>query len=225
MPFCGHCKNLGKTEREYTSHFPRKTPSQNSQITCPELLKNVCTNCSSRNHTYDKCNKKIYNKPVVQPPAKKLNTNKYDILDTDEEIDYGEELYAIVAKDYPMCAGKITGMFLELDQAEIIEMLENSALLKERTKEAIDILDANYPCGYHDAMFIPPSVYSHSLACVSEDKEINMSEYLAYEEIVSRNPILNDPNASAQTKIQAIVDDLYEEFSFSDRFQSDDDDW
>ena len=86
--------------------------------------------------------------------------------------DYGEELYAIVAKDFPYCAGKITGMFLELDRAEIEEMLKNPVLMKERIDEAIKILDAEYFWGYVDAIFIPPSVHSRSSACEPNLEEV-----------------------------------------------------
>jgi hypothetical protein len=198
MPFCGHCKNLGK---EYTSHFPRKTLSQNSQLTCPELLKIVCTSCNTRNHTFDRCTKKTIQTPVVQTPVKKSSTSKYNILLEEEQCpicqciecycdnnyletkpiprDYGEELYAIVAKDYPMSAGKITGMFLELDRAEIEEMLENTALLEEKTKEASDLINAKYPWGHVDAIFRPPSMYSRSSARqtnLEEVEEMNVRE-------------------------------------------------
>ena len=184
MPFCAHCKNLGK---EYTSHFPRKTLSQNSQLTCPELLKIVCTSCNTRNHTFDRCTKKTIQTPVVQTPVKKSSTSKYNILLEEEQCpicqciecycdnnyletkpiprDYGEELYAIVAKDYPMSAGKITGMFLELDQREI--------------KEASDLINAKYPWGHVDAIFRPPSVHSRSSARqtnLEEVEEMNVRE-------------------------------------------------
>jgi hypothetical protein len=52
IPFCGHCKNIGK---QYNTHFTRKTPNQTSELVCPELLKKVCTDCKGRNHTFDKC--------------------------------------------------------------------------------------------------------------------------------------------------------------------------
>ena len=93
--------------------------------------------------------------------------------------DYGEELYAIVAKDFPYCACKITGMFLELDRAEIEEMLENPVLMKERIDEAIKILDAEYFWGYVDSIFIPPSVHSRSSACepiLEEAKKMDVRE-------------------------------------------------
>jgi hypothetical protein len=198
MPFCGHCKNLGK---EYTSHFPRKTLSQNSQLTCPELLKIVCTSCPSRNHTFDRCTKKTIQTPVVQTPVKKSSTSKYNILLEEEKCpicqciecycdnnyletkpiprNYGEELYAIVAKDYPLCAGKMTGMFLELDRAEIEEMLETPTLMKERIDEASDLLDAKYPWGHVDAIFRPPCIHSRSSACepnLEEVKKIDVRE-------------------------------------------------
>jgi hypothetical protein len=204
MQFCGHCKNLGKPEREYTSHFPHKTQSKNSPLTCPELLKYVCTACKSRNHTFDKCNKKTIQTPVVQPPVKKSNTSKYNILMENEEQcpicqciecycdnnyletkiiprprNYGEELYAIVAKNYPLCAGKMTGMFLELDRAEIEEMLENPALMKERIDEASNLLDAEYPWGHVDAIFRPPCIHSRSSACepiLEEVKKMDVRE-------------------------------------------------
>jgi hypothetical protein len=78
-----------------------------------------------------------------------------------------------------MSAGKITGMFLELDRAEIEEMLENPALLEEKTKEASDLINAKYPWGHVDAIFRPPSVHSRSSACqtnLEEVEEMNVRE-------------------------------------------------
>ena len=53
--FCSHCKSIGKTYAEYSSHYVRKTPDPNSRLTCPELLKNICKNCPSPNHTWNRC--------------------------------------------------------------------------------------------------------------------------------------------------------------------------
>jgi hypothetical protein len=272
MPFCGHCKNLGK---EYTSHFPHKTQSKNSPLTCPELLKNVCTNCSSRNHTLDKCNKKTI--PVVQTPVKKSNTSKYNILlecpicqciecycDNNyletkiiaRPRNYGEELYAIVAKDYPLCAGKMTGMFLELDRTEIEEMLENPALMKERIDEASELLDAKHPWGHVDAIFRPPCVHSRSSACEPNLEEVKkmdvreeyrarvyatnpfwdvttidkivehfMMQALSPEEIYKLFVNFEEFKKQANLVVAGvIVDEDYEEFSLSDRYEDEDDD-
>jgi hypothetical protein len=265
MPFCGHCKNLG---REYTSHFTRKTPSQNSELTCPELLK------------IDRCNKKTIQTP--QPSVKKSNTSKYNILLENEEEqcpicqciecycdnnyletkiiprprDYGEELYAIVAKDYPLCAGKMTGMFLELDLAEIEEMLENPALMKERIDEASKLLDAEYFWGYVDKIFRPPCVHSRSSACEPNLEEVEKidvrEEYRA--RVYATNPFwdvttidkivehfmmqalspeemyelfVNFEEFKKQANLVVagvIVDEDYEEFSLSDRYEDEDED-
>ena len=92
-PFCGHCKNIGKTEREYTSHYSHKTQSQNSPLTCPELLKKVCTRCASRNHTFDKCKNQSLTKPldtvIVKPSIQNTSApfNKYSELFSDDESD------------------------------------------------------------------------------------------------------------------------------------------
>jgi len=58
IPMCTFCKSIGKSEREYTNHYIRKTKNPNSTIICPELLKRVCLNCPGRNHTFDRCPKR-----------------------------------------------------------------------------------------------------------------------------------------------------------------------
>ena len=124
-PFCGHCKNIGKTEREYTSHYSHKTQNQNSPLTCPELLKKVCARCASRNHTFDKCKNQSLTKPldtaIVKPSIQKASAplNKYSELLIDDESDNetkSEEfhiiefsmdtLYQLSPKDQPEYIGE-----------------------------------------------------------------------------------------------------------------------
>jgi len=170
--------------------------------------------------------------------------------------DYGEELYAIVAKNFPYCAGKITGMFLELDRAEIEEMLENPTLMKERIDEASDLLDAKYPWGHVDAIFRPPCIHSRSSACepnLEEVKKMDVrEEYRA--RVYATNPFwdattidnivehfmmqalspeemyylfVNFEEFKKQAKMVVagvVVDDCYEEFSLSDRYEDEDED-
>ena len=165
--FCGYCKNMGKSEKEYTSHCAHKTQSQNSPLTCPELLKKVCTRCSSRNHTFDKCKFKPLDIPVAKPSVAKpsAQNNKYcELLDDDDDTDdvlpififsmetllslnprdqpeyIGEELYARIVGQYHSLAGKIVGMLIELDVSELIQLLENPVSLKERVDEAVALL-------------------------------------------------------------------------------------
>ncbi|ESQ47964.1 hypothetical protein EUTSA_v10021822mg [Eutrema salsugineum] len=52
----------------------------------------------------------------------------------------GELLYFWVVKLEPIFAAKITGMLLELDQTQILHLLESPEALKDKVKEAIDVL-------------------------------------------------------------------------------------
>ena len=56
-PFCAYCKSIGESSDMYNSHFVHKTSSPNSRIVCPNLMKRICTKCTSGNHTEDKCRK------------------------------------------------------------------------------------------------------------------------------------------------------------------------
>ena len=72
-------------------------------------------------------------KPVSQNSANWEN-------DTD---DYGEYLYASIVKYYPDRAGKIVGMLLEFDPAELYELVVNSTALREVADDANQMLQAH----------------------------------------------------------------------------------
>lgn len=59
----------------------------------------------------------------------------------------GENLYPLVAQQEPVHAAKVTGMLLEMDQAEILHLLESPEALKAKVSEALDVLrlSANPP--------------------------------------------------------------------------------
>jgi hypothetical protein len=86
--------------------------------------------------------------------------------------EYGEQLYVLIAKNYPYRAGKITGMFLELDVEEILELIQNPASLQERLTEANELLDREYPWGYIDAMFKSICIHTRSSATNSDNIEV-----------------------------------------------------
>jgi hypothetical protein len=165
-PGCSYCRSLGKSESEWTSHFIHKTPSQNSRLTCPELLKRVCPNCSSQNHTYDKCKRRsesdyqsASSKPaaVVCVPAKNrysdlceevdiaqllsFDPNVLPTLSHEDQINYiGEEVYARVAVNDPLRASMITGILLELQIPELVSMLGDPEKFQMLVGEATRIL-------------------------------------------------------------------------------------
>jgi len=94
-PFCAYCKSIGESSEMYNSHFVHKTSSPNSRIVCPNLLKRVCTKCTSGNHTEDKCRKQevVESKNIVVKVCLPVK-NKFQIYeDSDSEEDDIESNY------------------------------------------------------------------------------------------------------------------------------------
>lgn len=56
-PFCGICKNAGKTHKEYTSHFVRDRPGADGRVVCPTLLASICRYCRETGHIKSHCPK------------------------------------------------------------------------------------------------------------------------------------------------------------------------
>lgn len=53
----------------------------------------------------------------------------------------GERLYTYIVKKFPKQSAKITGMLLEMDNSEILNLLDSPALLDSKVDEAIEVLD------------------------------------------------------------------------------------
>ena len=54
-PFCKVCKDSGKTEAEYTSHFVKSEPGSKGKVVCPTLLNQGCSYCHENGHTVSYC--------------------------------------------------------------------------------------------------------------------------------------------------------------------------
>lgn len=54
-PFCKVCKDSGKTEAEYTSHFVKSEPGTKGKVVCPTLLNQGCSYCHENGHTVSYC--------------------------------------------------------------------------------------------------------------------------------------------------------------------------
>ena len=58
----------------------------------------------------------------------------------------GERLFPLIQRMYPDLAGKITGMLLEIDNAELLHMLEDSNSLKSKVKDKCNFfLSCSHP--------------------------------------------------------------------------------
>ena len=63
-PFCKVCRDAGKPESEYTSHFVKDQPGPNGKVICPTLLNQDCRICGKSGHTSSYCSQ--YCRPVVR---------------------------------------------------------------------------------------------------------------------------------------------------------------
>ena len=52
---CVVCRDAGKTEKEYTSHFVKDQPGPNGKVVCPTLLNQACRICGKSGHTSSYC--------------------------------------------------------------------------------------------------------------------------------------------------------------------------
>merc|ERR1712111_232172 len=55
----------------------------------------------------------------------------------------GERLFPLIQRMFPDLAGKITGMLLEIDNAELVHMLEHQESLQGKVEEAVAVLQAH----------------------------------------------------------------------------------
>jgi hypothetical protein len=114
-PFCKVCKDAGKSEDIYTSHFLRDKLGANSQIICPTLLALECQYCHQKGHTVSYCKKlkenqkfhkrNVYNKEKeTQTTSTKKNQsfkNKFAVFDDNSDhSDTEEEVEEEVPVDY-----------------------------------------------------------------------------------------------------------------------------
>jgi hypothetical protein len=68
-PFCKVCRDAGKPESEYTSHFVKDQPGPNGKVTCPTLLNQSCRICGKTGHTSSYCSQ-YRNRQVREEPRR-----------------------------------------------------------------------------------------------------------------------------------------------------------
>jgi hypothetical protein len=70
-PFCKVCRDAGKNEKEYTSHFVKDQPGPNGKVVCPTLLNQACRICGKTGHTSSYCsqyrNRQVREEPRREP--------------------------------------------------------------------------------------------------------------------------------------------------------------
>ena len=91
---CSVCRDAGKTEKEYTSHFVRDKPGSDGKVVCPLLLSLNCRRCGNKGHTFKYCKVNTEKKttkpePVQEQPKPVQKKTGYAVLEesSDEEGD------------------------------------------------------------------------------------------------------------------------------------------
>ena len=86
----------------------------------------------------------------------------------------GEELYPFIERTEPKLAGKITGMLLELDNAEILMLLISKEKLEQKVSEALRILEEHQKSLEFSDEISLSDISSSSEGCKNEDCVICM---------------------------------------------------
>ena len=68
-PFCKVCRDAGKTEKEYNSHFVKDQTGPNGKVVCPTLLNQSCRICGKTGHTSSYCSQ-YRNRQVREEPRR-----------------------------------------------------------------------------------------------------------------------------------------------------------
>ncbi|CAF3522008.1 unnamed protein product [Rotaria sp. Silwood1] len=84
----------------------------------------------------------LYDEGNINVPGTEILTPAMlrDVTLTEQKQLLGERLFVLVQQIEPTLAAKITGMFIELDIKYILTLIKSQNILKEKIKEAIDIL-------------------------------------------------------------------------------------
>jgi hypothetical protein len=72
-PYCGTCRNAGKSRAEYTNHWTRSEPGPGGTITCPLILNTTCGRCNNKGHWSKYCTVTL-SPPSPIPPISKTNS-------------------------------------------------------------------------------------------------------------------------------------------------------
>ncbi len=84
--FCSVCKNAGKSEKEYTSHFPKSSNGPEGVVICPTILNNECSYCHKLGHYKQQCPVLEAKKNGTLLPKQKENIEITPVINKKENV-------------------------------------------------------------------------------------------------------------------------------------------
>ncbi|KAG5467000.1 hypothetical protein LSCM1_01178 [Leishmania martiniquensis] len=79
--------------------------------------------------------------PQAPPQGQNLAAVLANLNPEQQKNVLGERLYSYIVRSHPSVAAKITGMLLEMDNSEILNMLDSPSMLDSKIAEAQDVLN------------------------------------------------------------------------------------
>ena len=100
-PYCKVCRDAGKSEKEYTSHFVKDQPGPDGKVVCPTLLNQACRICHKTGHTSSYCSQYKSRRDYHEEPRREEPRREERYIAREEprredyrrDRDYREERY------------------------------------------------------------------------------------------------------------------------------------
>ncbi len=129
-PFCKVCKDSGKSEKEYTSHFVRQTPHPESPIICPTILNSKCNFCNGNGHLVSRCPSKKEFERSMKQKSKSNKNGKYFVAEN-KKISNSKNSFAALDSDE------------EDEEIQDFKVPENVTVRKKISKKWTEIYDSD----------------------------------------------------------------------------------
>ena len=153
-PFCLVCKNAGKTEKEYTSHYTKSSKEKNAVILCPTILNNICTYCKNKGHFKSNCSVLLEKEKEKEKEKayKEYQEKKQTVTQSTQKP---KNMFELLASDHTKSIQKT-----KITKEDLFPALVKpaAASTKKNKKESETIVAPTLPLSYSNitTQYIPP---------------------------------------------------------------------
>eukprot|EP00298_Acanthocystis_sp_HF-20_P005455 c15615_g1_i1.p1 GENE.c15615_g1_i1~~c15615_g1_i1.p1 ORF type:complete len:575 (-),score=150.09 c15615_g1_i1:110-1834(-) len=142
----GPIRNVGYIPSAVQQYAPRRGGSYYQQPRGGAAVNNNRSN--SRNRPTTRNHQPPVTPAPIVPASSQQGKDLASILASENSPEkqkniLGERLFPLIHKEHPQLAGKITGMLLEMDVSEILNLLENQVERQSKIREALEVLNTH----------------------------------------------------------------------------------